>query len=264
MNWFWPVLQLCERRKQCNTWWNLERVRQGTKRISGRTQDALMFKRESAVFDKRILNWELRLNLRQTWQTRINICLPRKWDIYKTNVLFQVSDSVSLGFIHNLLLCSWCFSCYSAPINWLVHGLLTSVTSRFWCVTKLALAGLDFLICGFQCSREEWINYEIIPWNRSYIELRIQNQVKLWSSQLWTQFLQLHREPWKMNSEVRGSWPHLISYPQFNIWSISYIISSLRKLWRQIGNNSLLLAKCWPLLLVMRACSWRSPDIVGT
>ena len=117
-------------------------------------------------------NWELRLNLRQTWQTRINICLPRKWDIYKTNVLFQVSDSVSLGFIHNLLLCSWCFSCYSAPINGLVNGLLTSVTSRFWCVTKQALAGLDFVICGFKCSREEWINDEIIPWNRSYIELR--------------------------------------------------------------------------------------------
>ena len=95
---------------QCNAWWNIERVRQGTKRIIGRTQDALMFKRESAVFDKRVLNWEFRLNLRQTWQTRINnICLPRKWDIYKTNVLFQVSDSVSLGFIHNLLLCSWCF-----------------------------------------------------------------------------------------------------------------------------------------------------------
>ena len=40
-------------------------------------------------------------------------------------------------------------------------------------------------------------------------ELRIWNQVKLWSSQLWTQFLQLRREAWKIqdfNGRVMGGY----------------------------------------------------------
>ena len=36
-------------------------------------------------------------------------------------------------------------------------------------------------------------------------ELRIWNQVKLWSSQLWTQFLQLRREAWKIQ-DFNGVW----------------------------------------------------------
>ena len=39
--------------------------------------------------------------------------------------------------------------------------------------------------------------------------------------------------------------------------------ATLRKLWRQTGNSSLLPAKCWPLLHVIRACSWRWPDVVA-
>ena len=39
--------------------------------------------------------------------------------------------------------------------------------------------------------------------------------------------------------------------------------ATLRKLWRQTGNSSLLPAKCWPLLLVIRASSWRWPDFVA-
>ena len=36
-----------------------------------------------------------------------------------------------------------------------------------------------------------------------------------------------------------------------------------RKPWRQMGNSSLLPSKCWPLLHVIRACSWRWADIVA-
>ena len=39
--------------------------------------------------------------------------------------------------------------------------------------------------------------------------------------------------------------------------------ATLRKLWRQTGNSSLLPAKCWPLLHVIRACSWRWPGVVA-
>ena len=38
---------------------------------------------------------------------------------------------------------------------------------------------------------------------------------------------------------------------------------ALRKLWRQTENSSLLPAKCWPLLHVIWACSWRWPDVAG-
>ena len=31
-------------------------------------------------------------------------------------------------------------------------------------------------------------------------EMRIWNQVKLWSSQLWTEFLRLRKEAWKIHS----------------------------------------------------------------
>jgi len=39
--------------------------------------------------------------------------------------------------------------------------------------------------------------------------------------------------------------------------------ATLQKLWRQTGNSSLLPAKCWPLLHMIRACSWRWPDVVA-
>ena len=45
--------------------------------------------------------------------------------------------------------------------------------------------------------------------------------------------------------------------------NVACLSSLLRKLRRQTGNSSLLPAKCWPLLHVIRACSWRWPDAVA-
>ena len=39
--------------------------------------------------------------------------------------------------------------------------------------------------------------------------------------------------------------------------------ATLLKLWRQTENSSLFSAKCSPLLHVIRACSWRWPDVVA-
>ena len=39
--------------------------------------------------------------------------------------------------------------------------------------------------------------------------------------------------------------------------------ATFRKLWHQRGNRSLLPAKWWPLLHMIRACSWRWPDVVA-
>ena len=43
-------------------------------------------------------------------------------------------------------------------------------------------------------------NESMMKWYMKWIiyELRIWNQVKLWSSQLWAQYLQLRREAWKI------------------------------------------------------------------
>ena len=38
------------------------------------------------------------------------------------------------------------------------------------------------------------------------------NQVKLWSSQLWTQFLQLRREAWKIQ-DFNGVWTRDLAIP---------------------------------------------------
>ena len=47
----------------------------------------------------------------------------------------------------------------------------------------------------------------LMKWYMKWIiyELRIWNQVKLWSSQLWTQFSQLRREAWKIQ-DFNGVW----------------------------------------------------------
>ena len=46
-----------------------------------------------------------------------------------------------------------------------------------------------------------------MKWYMKWIiyELRIWNQVKLWSLQLWKQFLQLRKEAWK-NQDLNGVW----------------------------------------------------------
>ena len=59
-------------------------------------------------------------------------------------------------------------------------------------------------------------------WNGSYIsELRIWNQVKLWSSQLWTQFLQLRREAWKIH-DFNGVWTRDLTIPVRRSNQLSY------------------------------------------
>ena len=61
-------------------------------------------------------------------------------------------------------------------------------------------------------------NESMMKWCMKWIiiELRILNQMKLWSSQLGTQFLQLHREAWKIQ-DFNGVW---IKIQDFNgIWN---------------------------------------------
>ena len=52
-------------------------------------------------------------------------------------------------------------------------------------------------------------------------ELRIWNQVKLWSSQLWTQLLQLRKEAWKIQ-EFNGVWTRNLAIPVRRSNQLSY------------------------------------------
>ena len=55
--------------------------------------------------------------------------------------------------------------------------------------------------------------YEMIYERNQYIELRIWNLVKLWSSQLLTQFLLKRREAWKIHDSVNAVLTHDLTIP---------------------------------------------------
>ena len=62
-----------------------------------------------------------------------------------------------------------------------------------------------------------------MKWYMKWIiyELRMWNQVKLWSSQLWTQFLQLRREAWKIQ-DFNGVWTRELAIPVRRSNQLSY------------------------------------------
>ena len=79
-------------------------------------------------------------------------------------------------------------------------------------------------------SREHWFDWKLVNicfindvWYMKWIiyELRIWNQVKLWSSKLWTQFLQLRREAWK-NQDFNGVWTRDLAIPVRRSNQLSY------------------------------------------
>ena len=66
-------------------------------------------------------------------------------------------------------------------------------------------------------------------------ELRIWDQVKLWSSQLWTQFLQLHREAWKIQ-DFNGVWTRDLAIPVRRSNQLSYEATDVGS-WSFVGSN---------------------------
>ena len=123
----------------------------------------------------------------------------------------------------------------------------------------------------------EWIIYE----------LRIWNQVKLWSSQLWTQFLQLRKEAWKMQ-DFNGVWTrdlailvrrsNQLSYDATDVgswsfvgsnvpvrnestmkWYMEWIIYELR-IWNQVKLWS---SQLWTQFLQLRKEAWKIQEFNG-
>ena len=107
---------------------------------------------------------------------------------------------------------------------------------------QLSYEAADVRSWSFVGSNGPVRNESMMKWYMKWIiyELRIWNQVKLWSSQLWTQFLQLRREAWKIQDfngllyaivKIAFITAKIIASLDFisavHIWFISYTISSL-------------------------------------
>ena len=72
-------------------------------------------------------------------------------------------------------------------------------------------------------------------WNVSYIELRILKSSKLWSSQLWTQFKQLHIEAWK-SQDFNGVWTRDLAIPVRRSNQLSYEATDVGS-WSFVSSN---------------------------
>ena len=78
------------------------------------------------------------------------------------------------------------------------------------------------------------INEEMI-YEMIIYELRIWNQGKLWSSQLWTQFLQLGREAWKIQ-DFNGVWTRDLAIPVRRSNQLSFEATDVGS-WSFVGSN---------------------------
>ena len=115
-------------------------------------------------------------------------------------------------------------NCVEKPEKFRTSTGFEPVTSRFrcdaltnWAMKPLTLGAGHLWVLIVPWGMNQWLNG---IWNESY-ELRIWNQVKLWSSQLWTQFLQLRREAWKIQ-DFNGVWTRDLAIPVRRSNQLSY------------------------------------------
>ena len=81
---------------------------------------------------------------------------------------------------------------------------------------------------------DTWWNDNYMKWIILY-ELGIWNQVKLWSSQLWTQFLQLRKEAWKIQ-DFNGVWTCDLAIAVRHSNQLSYEANDV-EIWSFVGSN---------------------------
>ena len=80
-----------------------------------------------------------------------------------------------------------------------------------------------------------WFATKITINDEMIYELRIWNQVKLWSSQLWTQFLKLRKEAWKIQ-DFNGVWTRDLEIPVRRSNQLSYEATDVGS-WSFVGSN---------------------------
>ena len=130
-------------------------------------------------------------------------------------------------------------NCVEKPERFRTSTGFEPVTARFRCdaLTNWAMKPLTLGAGHLWVLMIPWgmnINDE---WYMKWIiyELRIWNQVKLWSSQLWTQFLQLRREAWKIQ-DFNGVWTRDHAIPVRRSNQLSYEATDVGS-WSFVGSN---------------------------
>ena len=187
---------------------------------------------------------------RWIWKTRIcktRIC--KRWFI-----IFCKNDSINDEMVYemNQMNCGYeikwsydlriyernFYNCVEKPEKLRTSTGFEPVTSRFrcdaltnWAMKPLTLGAGHLWVLMVLWWMNQWWNG---IWNESN-ELRIWNQVKLWSSQLWTQFLQLRREAWK-TQDFNGVWTRDLAIPVRRSNQLSYEATDVGS-WSFVGSN---------------------------
>ena len=130
------------------------------------------------------------------------------------------------------------YICVEKPEKFRTLTGFEPVTSRFrcdaltnWAMKPLTLGAGHLWVLMVPWGMNQWWNG---IWNESY-ELRIWNQVKPWSSQLRTQFLQLRREAWKIQ-DFNGVWTRDLAIPVRRSNQLSYEATDVGS-WSFVGSN---------------------------
>ena len=130
------------------------------------------------------------------------------------------------------------YNCVEKPEKFRTSTGFEPVTSRFRCdaLTNWAMKPLDVGSWSFVGSNGPVRNESMMKWYMKWIiyDLRIWNQVKLWSSQLWTQFLQLRREAWKIQ-DFNGVWTRDLAIPVRRSNQLSYEATDVGS-WSFVGS----------------------------
>ena len=93
-----------------------------------------------------------------------------------------------------------------------------------------------------------------MKWYMKWIiyELRIWNQVKLWSSQLWTQFIQLRRKAWKIQ-DFKAVWTRDLAIPVRRSHQLSYEATDVGS-WSFVGSQ---MTSSHNPIVIASYCNWR-------
>ena len=156
-----------------------------------------------------------------------------RW-LHAVRVKWWLSNDVSVNIRTEIFL-NWNYDprsykqnscdCVKKPEKFRASTGFEPVTSRYRCdaLTNWAMKPLNVGSWSFVGSNVPVRNESTLKWYMKCIlyELRIWNQVKLWSSQLWTQFLRLRKEAWKIK-DFNGVWTRDLAIPVQRSNQLSY------------------------------------------
>ena len=157
-----------------------------------------------------------------------------RW-LHAVRVKWWLSKDVSVNLRTEIFL-NWSYDprnyernscdCVKKPEKFRTSTGFEPVASRYRCeaLTNWAMKPLNVGSWSFVGSNVPVRNESTMKWwymKCIIYKLRIWNQVKLWSSQLWTQFLRLGKEAWKIQ-DFNGVWTRDLAIPVQRSNQLSY------------------------------------------